>query len=475
MRETRPGLLRRVAGAGPFPGGGLVLLLLACAGGPDSRRLGPERPLPPAPPAYRVQPVGAQAFAAAGTSPEAVYDYDSAATFWCSGEAPPQRIVLDLGSPRPVAEVWLTARWADPPATRHVLSGGPAADALQPLGEVAGATREGEVLVATFAGPSLPTIRYLAVETPLGPPEVCWGRIEVWALPTHRPEYFGYYADAFDGMTPATAQVADHVNLSWVGGSLADMPTLLARLEEARRRGLAVALAFPQEVFFEADLTLAPQRRAAWDAFADQIEPALGNIAFLYPVDEPYSQGKLAGATPQQMKDRLEEVASTIGARFPGAPIAFTYSAIDFDTQDSAFSDLANPMPAGFSWFGFDCYGSWTACGDPDYRSVHPIPWYLDRLKAALGAGQRLFLFSDAFVRSSQPPDAGRDAAEAQLRVTRARQYYQLAVSEPAIVGLFAFLYQDDYAEDGQTFLGVGHWPELRATYRELGAALTGK
>jgi hypothetical protein len=57
----------------------------------------------------------------------------------------------------------------------------------------------------------------------------------------------------------------------------------------------------------------------------------------------------------------------------------------------------------------------------------------------------------------------------------RASQYRQLALSEPAIVGLFAFLYQDDYTEESQRFLGVRHWPRLRDAYESLGTFITGK
>ncbi len=69
----------------------------------------------------------------------------------------------------------------------------------------------------------------------------------------------------------------------------------------------------------------------------------------------------------------------------------------------------------------------------------------------------------------------GHDPAQASLRVGRADKYLQLAYSEAAVVGLFAFLYQDDYVEESKRFLGVRHWPALQQRYREIGAAISGK
>ena len=57
-------------------------------------------------------------------------------------------------------------------------------------------------------------------------------------MATNKPAYFGYYSIAFSWLTPATAEVASHANISWVGTGLADVPVLLTSLEFARRRDL---------------------------------------------------------------------------------------------------------------------------------------------------------------------------------------------------------------------------------------------
>ncbi|MSR06458.1 MAG: hypothetical protein EXR93_05230 [Gemmatimonadetes bacterium] len=290
------------------------------------------------------------------------------------------------------------------------------------------------------------------------------------------PTYFGYFGDGFAWLTPATAEVCGHVNISWVSASdLADMTGLISRLTYAHRLGLKVALAVPHNVFFEENLTLTAKYADNWEYFVYHVRPYIQDVAFLYPLDEPYSQGKVIGTPAADMKARLETVASLIKTTFPAIPLAFSFSAIDFDTQESAFSDLANPVPAGYYYFGFDCYGSWDSCGEPDYRAVHPIPWYVSQIEGKLGAGQRIMLFADAFIRQARPADPARDSANAALLLVRADQYYQLALSDSLIVGLFGFLYQDDYVEESRRFLGVKHWPALQTRYVEIGRRITSK
>ncbi len=85
---------------------------------------------------------------------------------------------------------------------------------------------------------------------------------------------------------------------------------------------------------------------------------------------------------------------------------------------------------------------------------------------------QHIFLFADAFVRASNPANPAADATEAARRVDMAPKYAQLAFSDSAIVGLFAFICQDDYDEFGTRFLGARHWQELRNRHAEIGSLI---
>ena len=464
--------------------GALALGIAACSGGGAPGDAGWEVPAcGPGDPAltaleYRVAPVGATASASApGSAATAVYDHDDAASYWSAGAASPQWIVLDLGSPRDVTQLRLCAMQREGAvAARHRVYGSNGPDDARLLAELVVQSTHGQLLTATVPPGASAPVRYLRIETTTSEASVvAWGKIDVWARATHVPSWFGYYADAFSWLTPATAEVAGHVNLSWVGSGSDDLAMLLAGLQQARDSGLKVGLALPPDLFFTAGLDLVPQYLDAWNAVAAQLVSYRDAIAFIYPIDEPYSQAKVAGVPAAAMKSRLEAVGAAIKASFPEIPAAFSFSAIDFDTRDSAFADLVDPIPAHYDWFGFDCYGSWDQCGEPTYRAVHPIPWYVEQIKARLRGGQRIFLFPDAFVRQAEPADAAADAAQAALRVSRADKYLQLALSDAAVVGLFPFLYQDDYFEESRRFLGVRHWPALQQRYREIGAVVSGK
>lgn len=426
-------------------------------------------------PDYIVTPVEATASSSERDAvASSVYD-DFPGTYWDSGGLAPQWIMLDFGSPRAVKSIRLCVYQRRSGVTSHQIHGGLTTDNQVLISELTTTTVGGQVQVVDTPASSTLLVRYLRIRTVASPDRIAWGKIEVLASATNIPDYFGYYGDAFSWLTPSTSEVLGHVNLSWVSSGMADLSNLLQALEYAQQAGLKVALAVPQDLFFRDDLVLANRYLEKWALFAEQIRPYIDQIAFIYPIDEPYSQAKVAGINPGVMKRRLELVGSVIKATFPDKPLAFSFSAIDFDIQDSAFASLANPIPVGYDWFGFDCYGSWESCGEPLYRSVHPIPWYINQIKARLSPSQRVFLFPDAFVQQSNPVDAGIDEIAGSKRLRLAEKYVQLALSEPAVVGVFPFLYQDDYVEGSVRFLGVRHWPMLKLKYEVIGKAIAGK
>lgn len=425
---------------------------------------------------YLAAPEAATASSTGGDSlPAQVYDYGLPVPHWISAGKAPQSLMLDLGSPRVVTELRLCVIQAQTGMTSHRISAGLTTDALTPFANVDGITKSGQLLSIPVPASAGPLVRYVKIETVASPVTVAWGRVEVWGSATHRPTFFGYYADSFTWLTNVTPEVSNHVNVSWVSSDLAGMGGLLVNLQQARTLGVRAALAVPVDLFFTTDLELTSDYQGRWNEFADQIRPYIDGVAFMYPIDEPYSQAKTLGIPPATMMARLQTIGTLMKATFPSVPLAFSFSAIDFDTQDSAFADIANPLPPEYDFFGFDCYGAWEACGEASFRSVHPIPWYVSQLKERMRSDQRLFLFADAFVVESIPPDPALDAEQARLRKWRAEQYRQLALSDTAIVGLFPFLYQDDYDEGDKRFLGVKHWPDLQERYRLLGQFITGK
>ncbi len=92
-----------------------------------------------------------------------------------------------------------------------------------------------------------------------------------------------------------------------------------------------------------------------------------------------------------------------------------------------------------------------------------------------LNPSQRIFLFPDAFVQESNPVDPAIDEVAGSKPLGLAGKYLQLALSEPAVLGVFPFLYKDDYVEDSVQFLGLRHWPMLKLSYEVFGKAISGK
>lgn len=429
------------------------------------------RPVPLEGVGYRAVPLAATASStAAGHDAAQVFAYEQPDGAWKAAGASPQWLAIDLGDVRTLRELRLRRPAGAPTDARHRVMGGASAATFL-LGELGPSQLENDEYRLQLPQP-LAGIRHLRIETTSGDDAPSWARVESVAQGRHRPRWFGYYADAFAWTTPATAAVRDHVNLSWISASADEPAYFAARLQAARDAGLQAAVALPEELFFANDLTLRADGAQRWAPIADALRPHVDAIAFVSPIDEPYSLGRLLGVPSSVMLARLEAVASMIRADFPGMPLAFSFSSLDFDGPGAAFEDLPDPLPDGYALFGFDCYGSWDACGDPAHGVPRTIPWYVRRIGSALGPGQQMFLFADAFLR--QPVGgAPVDPAAARRLMAAADRYLELALNDTNLAGLFVFLYQDDYVEAGDRFLGVVHWPELADAWRAAGTALT--
>lgn len=481
MAANRSTRLRRLGMTVP-----ITLLLLACVSCGDSSTgldttppaggtVIPVTPVPDAP-LYKAAPVGATASGyVPGSEPSSVFDYDDPESGWQSGGTGLQWLQIDLGSPRVVREIRLAVRQSTNDLREHRILIGQEALNLQAVARFSGTTVNGQLLTIAIPADDRSIARYVRIETTASASTAAWGKIEILALATNMPRFFGYYGDAFSWLTPASQEIAGHANISWVGTGIEDLPEMPVRIQAARALGLRVALAIPQELFFATDLTLHPGYARDWQQLAARVAPYIDSVSMILPIDEPYSQAKILGIQPAMMKERLSLVGASIKEIFPSVPLGLTYSSIDFDTQQSAFSDLATPTPSQFDWVGFDCYGSWDSCGEPAFRAVHPIPWYFDRIRERLTTGQKIFLFADGFVPQSPQDDGAGLQMKADRLLNRADQYLQLALSRTEVIGLFVFLYQDDYVEENRRFLGVRHWLPLQRRYAAIGREITSR
>lgn len=236
--------------------------------------------------------------------------------------------------------------------------------------------------------------------------------------------YLGYFASASDGVGIGdyTNQIADHTNVSWIGGSE------VKKLQDASARNMK-AIIGPFWYFFEFDKDNKPRLRADyltnWAALSAEIKPYTSDIAAFYPIDEPYWHEPTHSCTTE-IKSDLEKVIATIKADFPTIPVAV------FFAVPCVTSDLR--IPNGYDWVGFDCYGSFIDCGAP-HKSA---PWYAETLLSRMSPHQKLILAPDGW----HPGHTCSSLPYQNELALRAEQYYGLALSEPRVIGLFTFIYQ---------------------------------
>jgi predicted amidohydrolase YtcJ len=103
-------------------------------------------------------------------------------TSWSSGSHAPQWIQIDLGSARAVSVIRLTVAQFPDGATTHRVAGGADATTLEPLGEIAQSTQNGQTIEIVLPSPT--ALRLLRIETTASPSWVSWSEIEVLAATT---------------------------------------------------------------------------------------------------------------------------------------------------------------------------------------------------------------------------------------------------------------------------------------------------
>jgi len=175
-----------------------------------------------------------------------------------------------------------------------------------------------------------------------------------------------------------------------------------------------------------------PDCESFWNQTAEQVTPSIDRVEAFYMIDEPYLNGV--------SKKDLDTAIAAVKAKFPRKPVMVIFAV------SSLTRGLA--VPAGADWLGFDCYDS-----------IGVVAKHLRFLKSKLQPHQRLFLVPQSFLNKAAPTDEGL----ARLN----RQYYELASSEPLVIGLLNFgLFTDPKA---------GSIPLTLQMQRKIGEAITGK
>jgi hypothetical protein len=392
-----------------------------------------------------------------------VIAYGTPGSTWNSGTDQPSWILLDFGLPQPIASLQLIVDQAPAGAAHHQVFVGSDPSLLTLALDLAGSFTNDEVLTVHLPD-ATPPCRYVMVKTLSTVSWVAWGHVTAFA--PHAPAYFGFYDSAatFE-FVDATPTVQSFSNTSWVFG-----PTLasdVALLQEAQSSNMGAMLSVQTTFFAGANLLPPSQYEANWTAMAAQVAPYVNNgtIVAFYPFDEPYLAASNSGLTYAQMQSQLETVGSTIKASFPNAKITMLFTINDFATLAQQ-----NIIPTNYDWISFDCYGSWTTCGS------HSIPWYLGEIEAHLQAGQRVLLFPDTSIFVPVSATLGYDTYWINADNGRLLNYFQLAQTDPNVIGMFGFLYQN-YVTGSDVWLGAAdpYMAPVLTTWQSFGSGVMGR
>ena len=277
-------------------------------------------------------------------------------------------------------------------------------------------------------------VRYVMIRTIDSPSLVGWKEIEV--IGESREEdaghlkYFGYYLGASEAFGNFMDEFEDHCNLVNVWGNDVEF------LEMAKLMNLKAILSIGY-IFrkCEGSNCLHDDYLERWNAYADMILPYIDNIFAFYPYDEPYLNGN-------PIADQ-EKVIQAIKSRFSDKLIYVTY----------AFLSVSSGMeiPQGYDIVTIT----------PDYGdfSGSDMQDSLNILKTNLTQGQKIILTGDGFSFDKMPSEA-----EQYTRVITAREYYNIAKSDPQIIGILTFIWPSFYLGSG-----VRDMPIVENEFRRIG------
>lgn len=273
-------------------------------------------------------------------------------------------------------------------------------------------------------------------------------------------QYFGFYANAINGLPDVTAEIAPFSNISWIAGDAGD----ITKIVEAKSLGLKVIYGV-QNVFLNGDYALLTNKLDnanyldKWNAVARDLQPFVsdGTIVAFYPLDEPYNLPKRNGRSIREVRDMLETIAATIKGTFPQVNLAVTFG--------RGLESATVPLPRNFDWFGFDAYDCWDSC-PPSNLSA---PELLDRLQSLLPShNSKLFLVPDTWKSTAGAPNS----TQVSNMITLFNKFLNLAQNRNRVIGIFNFIYQDTYDKKGHVFPGAGSIPALKQRLIKVGTKI---
>jgi len=260
-------------------------------------------------------------------------------------------------------------------------------------------------------------------------------------------KYFGWYKDVL-GSNAADAlflpETQSFSNFAFISGgnATADKEHIKKILSYRSRALVDVSFCFNSDGFSK------NQPQGDWPSYSAALKPIEGALQAFYIADEPDLQALGAGIPWSNYVARLERMLASVKADFPNTPTFIIFS------TGMLAPHFAGPftIPPQLDLVGLECY-----------KGKHDCLLGLQALKSAMAPHQRLVLVPNAST-FSQP-------SESQL-ITMADDIYSLALSEPLVVGLLPFMWQDQTTEN---FIGARSISSVKQKYTAIGKAITRK
>jgi hypothetical protein len=247
------------------------------------------------------------------------------------------------------------------------------------------------------------------------------------AAPPRGLRYYGHYWVESKSYGSHLDEVGSHCNIHFAEN--------VDGLKKCASKGVQCILQVRWEFFAGGGAVpnpIRPDYESFWSKTAEQITPYIDRVEAFYMIDEPYLNGV--------SKKDLGTAIAAVKAKFPQKPVMVVF-AVPSLTPSFA-------VPAGADWLGFDCY-----------EPIGVVAKHMRFLRSKLQSHQRLFLVPQSFLNKAAPTD--EELAKLNLR------YYELASSDPLVIGLLNFgLFTDAKA---------GSIPLTLQMQRKIGEAITSK
>jgi hypothetical protein len=272
-------------------------------------------------------------------------------------------------------------------------------------------------------------------------------------------QYYGYYLSG-----EYISEVADHTNLIHVYAHQIDDRFF----ELAAAQNMKVMVDVSRIFFDEKAVFQNPNYATLWEQTKERLRGRMDQVAAFYVVDEPNLKSKRKWDKHTDWS-AINIAVDTIRATYPTMPLASILSGEHKITRE---------LVSLFDWVGIDCYDQGSDdCGMFAKGTVHGIPNGIpnsmyERFRALVDQNrQRIMLVPQAGMPIKK---ADRNSNTYNYGLPRqADQYYQVAKTDPLVIAVIPFIWQDLHGDD--EWYGLKSLPTTKKKFTEIGRLITSR